>query len=480
MSTAAYADFLNQNRQGLRLYFGAAAIALLAIIAYFIFNERYLFLILLGAAPVAVFFLTRPDWAAYQFLFFMFYSPVVVEEINLSVADFSAILVILAAMLDVLLHHRLPRHFPPLFFNLIFLLGAVCVAAAFSFDVTAAANSMTRLSLMITTFVALYHLAGKFDIKRLLMIFFWLAVLHSVAVLIPFVAAGGGMRSFGLIPHMFDDMAMLALPVGAALYVWSRPGYVAWYGLAATVVFAALVATQSRLSIMFGVFILAATVVVSAVQLRLVQSQTSHAGETQTLRRFARSGRRRTLTLVATLTVAIGVAVAAMPDVLTGVLDRFRQVLSDRPTGTLRTRMELWQTALTAFRNYPVLGIGPGVFRQVSEVFPLLHMTHYYLWVRGLSAHNLFFHYLAETGVVGTSFLVALFVNQFRYSRRIWKSHRTDSLAPFGVALTMVSSLLLVTMFIEAGWMWGHLSHSFVFFLAIIAGQYAKDREAGV
>jgi O-antigen ligase len=89
-------------------------------------------------------------------------------------------------------------------------------------------------------------------------------------------------------------------------------------------------------------------------------------------------------------------------------------------------------------------------------------------YVRGLSAHNLFLHYLAETGLIGTPILIALFIRQFNLSRSIWKNEIARDATPFALILYLMGFLFLISTFIEAAWMWGQLGFTFVLFLAFI------------
>ena len=153
------------------------------------------------------------------------------------------------------------------------------------------------------------------------------------------------------------------------------------------------------------------------------------------------------------------------------VTERFEQVVALDTGGTVGLRFELWRVALLAFTSHPLLGIGPGKFRTAIEIFSTLHLSHSYYWIRGLSAHNLFLHYLAETGLIGTTALVALFVNQFRIGRKQLLVETDAIRLPVAQALFVISLAFLITMFFEAGWMWKHLSNTFVLFLALIVSR---------
>jgi O-antigen ligase len=76
-------------------------------------------------------------------------------------------------------------------------------------------------------------------------------------------------------------------------------------------------------------------------------------------------------------------------------------------------------TGLLMFRAHPLLGVGPGAFEVGLQRFgPQI----FGLWDYVASAHNLYIHMAAETGLVGLAallgFLVTIFLVLLRSARR--------------------------------------------------------------
>ncbi len=114
-------------------------------------------------------------------------------------------------------------------------------------------------------------------------------------------------------------------------------------------------------------------------------------------------------------------------------------------------------------------GLGPGSFRFVETIFPSLKFDVARLYLTGASAHNLFLHYLAETGLIGTVALLALLFKNLRDAvRLIGRSDNIDSIA-LSVGLTGVALSIFGSIFYMDGWMWGQNGHVAPFFMAIIA-----------
>ncbi len=70
------------------------------------------------------------------------------------------------------------------------------------------------------------------------------------------------------------------------------------------------------------------------------------------------------------------------------------------------SRFFYWRQAWLSFKNYPLVGYGLGSFKYVSRRFPIANETH------SAYAHNIFFHNLAEMGVIGggSFILFSLFI----------------------------------------------------------------------
>ena len=415
---------------------------------------------LLGlAAPVALGLAAFPRWALYQFVILMFLQVRLLEAPTVYLTDLSALLVVLAAAIDVLCDRGLPRSFPRLTGNFALLFAAVFVCALFSAEPSAAVNPLARIGLLAVTFVSIHRLAPRSGIESLLKVFFFTASAHALIVLVQFVAASGAERAFGFSPATFSWLAMIALPVGLVFYLSERSGKSAVYLAGCLLVLGAMVGTQSRLPLLF-VLVLAVTVAVLTG--RRLWSLPEAGERVRALGVF----RRRLWVLSGLVVLAAAVSIAVQPALFERVLERFGRLLTLEPTGTVRLRLTLWGFALDAFRQHPLLGIGPGTFRGIQDLIPTLRLDEVSWWIRGLSAHNLFLHYLAETGIVGTSALVALFVNLFRVSRRVWRRERGIPVASRAVLYTL-GIMFLVTTFIEAGWMWGQSGFALVLFAAL-------------
>jgi O-antigen ligase len=472
-ATVVGQNFPSINLRVVSAYLFAAAASYAVFLVWALLNKPLFFAVAAGA-PIALFIMTNPRLALYQFVFVLFLHYAVVESIPLFLAEISAIFVILAAVLDVLLHMDRQLSLPRLTFNYLFILGALMIAGLFGYEPSRAVRPIVRLSFLLITFLSVYRLSRHAKISQLVKLFFGLCVAHSVYVLGQFVIGGGATRVFGFAWLVFDELSMLALPIGVTLFCWAERGKGLVYLVGSVLVAGALLATQSRAPILFGFFAAALSLIIAGRRAKHMRLGTSETDET-TLD-IPRLVRKR-VKLIIGLSAALFVSVLFYQGILQSTLGRFERLITLEPGGTFLLRVTLWKTALTAFWDHPLLGVGPGMFSRIYEVYSTIHLDPTYIWVRGKSAHNLLLHYLAETGLVGAGALLALFINQFRLARRAWLRVGKSQLCGAVQALYLAGFLLLLSTILEAGWMWGQMGFIAVFFLALIARQAATDNE---
>jgi O-antigen ligase len=122
----------------------------------------------------------------------------------------------------------------------------------------------------------------------------------------------------------------------------------------------------------------------------------------------ARSGAvlsRRALTVALVSVLAVAAAVLLSP-ARGPVVQRFDQLFSAGGSGA--SRLEIWHSALTAWRERPVVGHGPDTFLLV---FPRFQTPAYWRLEWGLlplHAHSIYLHALATRGVLGLLAMLAL------------------------------------------------------------------------
>jgi len=91
---------------------------------------------------------------------------------------------------------------------------------------------------------------------------------------------------------------------------------------------------------------------------------------------------------------------------LLGSLRDFGATVAKPGSNPQLDRLALWDVAWRAFRDHPVLGVGPGNYRTVFPRYFSGEIATQRVWG---SAHSLYLHQLAERGLLGLAALLALF-----------------------------------------------------------------------
>jgi hypothetical protein len=446
------------NRKSLNAYLILVGILYAALVGFLAYQGKTIPMLIVLGAPALLVLVTHPKLAVYSYIFLLLVKVDLATTIPVMASDVGALILIGAALFDLLLTGSPGEKFPRFTLNYVSLLVVLIIAGLFGYSFMLSIHPIARILLLFITFLALYRLAAKVEILKALKLFYWLVVGHSVIAFADFAAKGGHFRSFGLVDDTLDDFAMLALPIGLTLYLWQEQGY-RKYLIGTWVVLAGLVATQSRAPLFFT--LLAGFLVVWFSRRRARKEETA----------FPLSRIKTLMVVTVGLTV---LAVIAKPGLFLSFSNRFERLLTTTPGDTFRLRLIIWGQALSVFAQHPLLGLGPGTYKHYAEIYPTAHMEPLGYYIRGLSAHNLMLHYLAETGLVGFSTLFALFINVFLAARRMAREAVGDGEKLLAVIMLVMALIFLYTTPLEAAWMWGELSFTCVFFVALIARQAQK------
>ncbi|HHT79051.1 MAG TPA: O-antigen ligase family protein [Actinobacteria bacterium] len=118
---------------------------------------------------------------------------------------------------------------------------------------------------------------------------------------------------------------------------------------------------------------------------------------------------------------------------LTDTLDRIKMIFYAKDLSTL-TRISLWEKAITLFKQSPVIGIGYGRYNDVLWHFDSLRLTgkpgiaamytQQNFAFNDTNAHSSYFHFLAETGIIGLVLILIFWISCFTI---IFKAYRTSN-----------------------------------------------------
>lgn len=461
MNSVSAPLFLEKNQQQIRRYLFVLIGLYAALFGYALIIERLELAAACLLVPALLVVITFPRVTLTLFMLTLFLRLQVFLNTTINLADVGSILLVSAALLDFFTGRTLPKSFVRLTGYFTALLVVVFVASLASTRPELGLSSFVRLLMIMAVFLSVYQLTGRTGFAFAAKLFFGCCAFFAIPGIIIFLLSGGVTRSFGFTHMAFDDFAMLALPLGLALYLYAEREKTFWYLVGLSLVALGLIATQSRLSIMLGMVHCAALLLYVWWQSRKNRVEDTGVLIKQRLRALFIAG-----------FAAVLLFIAINPDLFLNLTQRFDVAFGGGRLGdSYVPRSALWSAAFRAFSDHPFLGIGPGNFRSIIDLYPELALNYYYFWVRGFSSHNLFLHYLAETGLVGGITVIALFVAALRYSWQSWKRNCLGKYAGASLAVLFVALVFLVTAFVEAGWMWGQTGLAMAFFMGVIARQ---------
>ncbi len=414
--------------------------------------DRYNAAIMLLALPLLLVTAISPRLLLYLYVMTMTVDIYPVPGMTLLIADYVLIGLVMASVIDFLVKIGRSVAIPRLTVNYLLLIGVMVIAGLAAYSPVHSITPVIRATLQLTVLVLFFNHISRDDIEKLPQLFFWIMVGQAAIMTLSFITLGGTSRVFGVAGKYTDDLMMLAFAVGLAYAVWAPSSARArFYGFGTIMLLAGLLSTQSR----FPVF----TVV--WVGLALLIFSWYYAGKIGIY-----PARRRVRTAFIAATVFIMLILAGMT-IFSGIVRRFDYALSKNMGSSVLMRFSLWKTAILTFLENPWLGIGPGNFRIVDAAVPSVKFVVIRHLVRGLSAHNMVLHYLAETGILGATALVWLYGRYFKMAFDRARAKMSEfpvaiRMALFGVALTAFGEI-----FYMDGWMWGLTAFPIPFFMAL-------------
>lgn len=353
-------------------------------------------------------------------------------------------------------------------FDLAFLalVAATLLSAVLAYRPAYSVVPVIRIVTIYLAFRIFYKYGREIGVRRLLMVYLGIVTILSVLNFSEFVLYGGRIRIFGVAALGYEPMSMTAFPIALAFLLWAtRPRERLWHGLICLMIAAGIFATQARGPLL--------TIVITIPALLWF-----------TWRKARREQNRSAIRYVKVITFGSGLLAVAAIALSTNLLatawqryQEFAESLSD-PKGTVALRLVLWKTALRTFWDHPLTGIGIGNFRIVRELYPELRVEPLQAQVKGMSAHNVLLHYLAETGLVGTIPLLVLTVAGLRNSFRAFRHRLNTSDTQVSVALFIAMFVFAVTLLYMRAWTWAEGGYVLALLFGLSAAWYQQTAQA--
>ncbi len=417
----------------------------------------------------AVLIVTFPEGCLYLLILSLasYYGLLTVGSLVPMACDFAFALLLAAVVLDYLLHVRATVCFTPLDIPFALLIGATFVSAAFAHDPAMSVVPSVRIVVVYLAFRSIFVVVRQTGVRRVLLFYIGFVVVLSVVNCVWFALTAGKQRVFGPAWLAFEILSLTALPMSLAFGIWARSKAEQFrFLMAALLILFAIFATQSRAPLL--------TVVIAVPALLLFAR-----------RKLQREGTRlpglRIQTMVA-ITVIVGLlAFIPVAAYFFGFFGRVGEFVAsaERPQGTVALRLVLWKAAWLGFLTNPLTGIGIGNYRIIDQIIPELRAEPVWYYIRGMSAHNVVLHYLAETGILGLGALLALTFRGYTLAREFFRRSLTVADSQVSAALFITMFIFAITIFYTRAWTWGQEGYLMALFFALTAAWSIESRERG-
>lgn len=390
----------------------------------------------------------------------------VTDTMAISPADLLLALLAVIALLDFLLRDSTAIRLSRIDGPFLALIGGTVISAFFAHNQAYSIIPVVR----IVVVYAAYHLTFKFGselgvrcvLRRYVLFVAALSLINAVL----FVLAGGRERVFGPAWLGYEPLSMTALPMAVTFAVWAeRHAERLRYIFAALLIGFGMLAAGSRGPML--------AVLLVVPLLMFFGWRKARREQTITTRRVLRG---MLLPLVAILALVI-----VLQELLfTGLIDRIRTLVESigDPQETVLLRVVLAKAAIGAFLSDPLTGIGIGNFRVVDEVVPQIRLEPVWFYIRGMSAHNVLLHYLAETGLLGAVPLVLLALTGVRTAYRCFRRPLAHRHQQVSAALFAGMLVFAITLLYMRAWTWGQEGYVMGLLFGLTAA-WAWETEAG-
>lgn len=414
----------------------------------------------LALAPLPLIFplLSSPKTCLYLFLISIgFYLPTYIGSFALWPFDIAFMVLALAMAIDFLAHTRVGWLRTSFDVPFLLLIGATWISGLLAYDRSESVIPSVRILLIYLAARVIFLLALRIGVRKLILFYLWQVLLLSLLNLVLFVALGGRKRVYGPAWLAFENYSMTAVPMAVGWLVWSTRFRQRLFAITLiAVTLTAVGASGSR-----G----AALAILLSVPL-LLMLWWRHTGRIRATRVRRRLG--WTLFLVSILIAGIGILGATQ---FTGYATRLGEVVDSltRPQGSIALRVVLWTAAVKAFATSPITGIGIGNFNLVDQVVPEMRAEPVWFYVKGMSAHNVVLHYLAETGILGVVALLSLTVAGLLMALRAFRRLDTTDDMQTGAAVVAAMVVFALSIFFMRAWTWSQEGYQMAILFGLTA-----------
>lgn len=282
------------------------------------------------------------------------------------------------------------------------------------------------------------------DIKKFFTVFITLSLLNSFYLIYDAVITKS--RSFGFAGVMFVDYVGIAIIVVFIWFLLSNRSKKLFYLPVLAILMLASVLTQTRnawISIFLLILLLVSFFYFNSRKYKL--------------------SRRILLTFLVFTIVSVAAIYASLKIINPSVSERAEQFTESKGeiltqkgevTSSLVSRLFIWDTALNAFRDKPVTGVGMYAFPYVSYKYYTIPKILYDTYVYGRTPHITYLAIATEAGIIGLFGFLIFILSTLKFSYESIRLSETNEENLVSISLFFSLLYIVTSMLMTDAWLW--------------------------
>jgi O-antigen ligase len=448
--------------------FVAGLICWLIPVALFVAMGKNLPAMVLAPVPLVLAMLVSPGFAFYTFMLTVpVYMPFHLTGGAIWAFDLAMALLVAGLVIQFLVRGETEVKRTPVDIPFLLLIVATWLSAFFAYRIQETLIPSIRILVIFLAFRAIFVMCTRIGVRKICLFYIHLVGSLSVINILLFVYHRGTERVFGPAWLAFENYAMTALPMALAFLIWSRTRSERVRFTTIIILIAlAVMASGSR-----GTLVAIALAVPILIWLAHRKIRRDQMGEA-----------RHSINRVLLAAVIIGVTVVLFSSsLLVGFVGRMEELVASiaNPRGSIALRLVLWTAAFKAWLTSPIVGIGIGNFNLVDEVVPEMKTAPVWYYIRGMSAHNVVFHYLAETGILGVAALLAVTASGLRMARSVFRRELSAEETQTSGAIMIAMVVFALSIFFMRAWTWAQEGYIMAMLFGMTAALWHQYESQG-
>lgn len=422
---------------------------------------------LLLPLPLIVAMLMSPTLSFWLFMLTVpVYFPYYLTGGALWAFDLCMALLIAGLLLQFMLRGEATMSKTPVDLPMLFLVLATWLSALFAYRPAESVVPSIRILVIFLGFRAIFTMTRRIGVRRIVLFYIYLVATLSCINIALFVYHGGADRIFGPAWLAFENYSMTALPMALAFFIWSRTrGERMRFAIVVVLIALAIIASGSR-----GTLVAVALAIPILI---LLAWRKIHREQTHEVRRAL----NQVLGVATVITLLI---VGVSGTLLVGFFGRVHELVASvgDPQGTIALRIVLWTAAIKGWWTSPLVGIGIGNFNLVDQVVPSIKTASVWYYIKGMSAHNVVLHYLAETGLVGVTALLAMTIGGLRMAALPFRRKLSLPETQVSAALYIAMIVFALSIFFMRAWTWAQEGYVMAMLFGMAAAWWTSHSDS--